>query len=1087
MLQRLRFLLLLSMALTVLSATPQSFFAPLFAEEPAASKDGTAPAPTPEQVKFFETEIRPLLANNCYKCHGEEKQNGGLRVDSLGALLAGGDSGPSIAPGAPDESLLIEAINYESFEMPPTGKLDEPARAALTRWIEMGAPWPGDAGVAVRTEATAKITEEDRAWWAFQPVREPEVPMSDDGGWARNPVDHFILQKLKQNNLTPSDEADRVTLIRRASFDLTGLPPSQEEIAAFLADASPQAYEAMIDRLLDSPRYGEHWGRYWLDLVRYAESDGYRQDAYRKNAWRYRDYVIRSFNADKPYDQFVREQLAGDEIAPHDPDALAATGYLRAWVYEYNQRDVRTQWSTILNDVTDVTGDVFLGMGVGCARCHDHKFDPILQEDYYRLQAFFTPLLPRDDQLLLNTEERRNYEEKLAAWETMTADVRAELDAFLRPYRESAVRSIIGMFTKDIQEMVYKPAAERAPLEHQLAELAYRQVDTEGGGVEARIKGDARKKYDELKAKLAAFDAHKPTPPMGLGVCDVGLAAPETTIPGDRQKRDIPPGFLTLLDPEPAQITPPDGLASTGRRTALAEWINREDNPLTHRVIVNRLWQYHFGQGLVATASDFGHLGEPPSHPELLDWLVVQFLNNGRQFKPMHRLLMTSATYRQLATRPASEVAKRVDPANRLWWRMNIRRLRAEQVRDAMLASTGELDLTAGGEGVDHAQPRRSVYLKVLRNTPESLLEAFDVADGFNSTAQRATTTTANQALLLFNGPWMLARAKSLKTRLEREGAQDDRAFIDAAMRHTLGRTPTTSELEAATDFLQKQAQRVKPAAPTLAADAPTGAMPQREGQAADLAGNGKRSRLAVPANSELPADDFTIEAFVMLRSLYEDASVRVIASQWTGDNNQPGWSLGVTSKKSKYRPQNLILQLVGAAPDQPPKYEVIASNIHLELNKPYYVAASIKTGGDAERAASFYVKDLDASETELQSARVPFQVNGSHRSQAALVLGGRDGRQASDWDGLVDDVRLSAGALSPGQLLINATARLDTTVGLWRFENQPGFYADESGRGNNLQTVQAASSPNALQPHDAARIDFCHILLNANEFLYVE
>ncbi len=1062
----------------------------------ALAEEAESLAPTPEQAKFFETDVRPLLANHCFKCHGPDKQSGELRLDSRAAMLQGGDSGPAIVPGKPEESLLIEAVKYESFEMPPSGQLDAKAIDVLTRWIAMGAPWPGDTGVAVRS-GEPLISDEDRAWWAFQPVREPPVPEVDDNGWSKSPIDKFIYQKLAENGLTPSQEADRRTLLRRASFDLTGLPPTPEEVEAFLADTSPNAYEAMIDRLLDSPRYGEHWARYWLDLVRYAESDGYRQDAYRPTAWRYRDYVIKSFNDDKPYDQFVREQLAGDEIAPHDPEALAATGYLRLWIYEYNQRDAPLQWETILNDITDVTADVFLGMGMGCARCHNHKFDPILQEDYFRLQAFFTPILPYDQCQLITPEQRREYEAQLAQWEAMTAEIRAEMEKIEAPHRLAATKAAVGMFPPEIQAMCNKPEDERTPRERQLVDLVLRQVENWQG----RIKGDEKKRYDELKAKLAEFDKYKPAPPpTTISVRDVGLVAPPTVIPGDRRQRDIPPGFLTVLDPEPAKVTPRPDIASTGRRTALAEWINREDNPLTHRVIVNRLWQHHFGQGLVATPNDFGRLGEPPSHPELLDWLVVQFLKNGRRLKPMHRLMMNTATYRQSAladhrlvladSNSEQQGAERnpqvVDPSNRLLWRMNIRRLRAEQVRDAILAATGELDLTMGGEGADLTRPRRAVYLKVLRNTPEPLLEAFDVADGFNSTALRQTTTTANQALLMFNGPWMLARAKALKTRLEKEGARDDYEFVNAAWRIMFSRAPTTSEVESSLTFLREQAGRVGEKSQADAERPPLVTLPGREGQAADISEKNAKTRLAVADNPSLPSGDFTIEAYVLLRSLYEDAAVRVIASQWNGNTNSPGWSLGVTSKQSRYTPQNLILQIVGDGANGQRVYQVVPSNILLDLNKPYYVAASVSLAGSNGPQAMFYVKELGATEKPLNTARVPLQVHGGYRSKANLVVGGRDEPGRASWDGLLDDVRLSAIAVPPEQLLINSTAPLDDVVGMWRFENEPGFYADESGRQNALRPTAPPSSQ-AADPHSAARVDFCHVLLNTNEFLYVE
>ncbi|MCZ2342560.1 MAG: DUF1549 domain-containing protein, partial [Bacteroidales bacterium] len=360
-----------------------------------------AAEPTPEQARFFEAEVRPLLAEKCYSCHSEAKNKfrGGLSVDSLAGLLRGGDTGPAIVPGEPSKSLLIEAILYsnDDLQMPPKRKLTDAEIATLTKWVKLGAPWPNaKKSVASNRRIPGNITEEDRQWWAFQPIQAVTPPSAGEG-WARTPVDRFIAQKLQERSLTPAPITARAVLIRRATFDLWGLPPSPEEIEAFVSDPDPNAYEKLIDRLLASPHYGERWARHWLDLVRYADSDGYRLDSYRPDAWRYRDYVIRSFNTDKSYDRFVQEQLAGDELFPNDPDAITATGYLRHWIYEYNQRDVRTQWDLILTDVTDTTADVFLGLGLQCARCHDHKFDPLLQKDYFRLQAFLSNILPQDN------------------------------------------------------------------------------------------------------------------------------------------------------------------------------------------------------------------------------------------------------------------------------------------------------------------------------------------------------------------------------------------------------------------------------------------------------------------------------------------------------------------------------------------------------------------------------------------------------------------------------------------------------------------------------------------------------------------
>jgi hypothetical protein len=770
---------------------------PVFAAEPDA-----------DALKFFEMKVRPILSENCFKCHGPAKQKGGLRLDSRIGVLKGGENGPAVVPGRRDESLLVEAIHYEGLEMPPAGKLDADKIAILTRWVELGAPWPASeppSAAAAATAARPRITDEDRKFWAFQPIRPRPVPAPAGDRWSRNPIDRFVFARLAAEGLAPAPEADRLTLIRRASFDLTGLPPAPEDVDAFLADGDPRAYEHLVDRLLASPRYGERWARHWLDLVRYAESDGYRADAYRPETWRYRDYVIRAFNDDMPYDRFVTEQLAGDELAPGDPALMVATSFLRLWIYEHNQRDVHEQWRAILNDLTDVTSDVFLGLGMGCARCHDHKFDPILQEDYYRLQAFFTPLLPRDDLPIGTAAEWRGYQEKLAAWEAATAEVRAAIAAIERPYQEKAAKGAIDKFPKETQAIYFKPESERTPLEEQVYYLVARQVIDEQE--KPKLSAEDKTRLKALEKQLAAFDRQKPEPlPVAFTVSDVGPSAPPTRILGDRSGREIAPGFLTLLDPAPARIKRnPAAANSTGRRTALARWLTRPDNPLPSRVMVNRLWQYHFGRGLVSTPSDFGRLGELPSHPELLDWLAAEFVAQGWSLKAMHRLIMTSATYRQTALRPAPAVVRQKDPENRLLWRMNTRRLEIEPIRDAMLCVSGELDTTMGGPAVASTEPRRTIYAKVMRNTHDPLCDAFDAPDGSNTTPTRNITITPTQSLILINGAWTLARAKALARRLERIAGSDGVERITLAYRLAFGRVPTQAELSDAEAFLTRE------------------------------------------------------------------------------------------------------------------------------------------------------------------------------------------------------------------------------------------------------------------------------------------
>jgi hypothetical protein len=626
-------------------------------------------------------------------------------------------------------------------------------------------------------------------------------------------IDQFVLASLKSAGLEPAEEAAPEMLVRRLYFDLTGLPPTVGELDAYLADSSTDRYEALVDRLLASPRYGERWARHWLDLVRYAESDGYKQDDYRPYAWRYRDYVIGAFNDDKPYDQFVREQLAGDELAPHDPAALAATGYLRLGIYEYNAKDARTQWDFILNDITDVTADVFLGLGLSCARCHDHKFDPILQADYFRLRAFFAPLLLRDDVPLATPEELTAHEAKLAVWQAQTAELRRELDDIARPKLEKAADDEIRRFPADIQALIRMPRSARSPLEDQLAELAYRQVIDKMNGVnlEKSLKGETQERWQQLQAELKSYDAGKPAPlPAGYTATDVGAIAPPNQIPASRRgaAKDVVPGFLTILDPEPATIAPLAGdsqsgrAASTGRRTALAKWLTRADNPLTARVIVNRVWQQHFGRGLVGTTSDFGVLGDRPSHPELLDYLATQFVEGGWRFKALHRSIVTSATYRQTAVRQSPHQAVTIDPGNRLLWRMNSRRLEAEQIRDALLAVSGDLNSAAGGEGVDTKQPKRSIFTKIMRNRKDALLDVFDMADGLLSMPQRNVTTTATQSLLMINSDLTLHPAAVWAGRLQAEIFTDDTELVRRAYRTAFARFPTDSQANAAVNFL---------------------------------------------------------------------------------------------------------------------------------------------------------------------------------------------------------------------------------------------------------------------------------------------
>jgi len=1043
-----------------------------------------------EGERFFTEKVQPILTEHCHKCHSHnaDKIKGGLVLDSLSGFLTGGDSGPAIVPGKPEASLLLKAIGYgdEDLQMPPKGKkLSEEQIRTVTQWVKMGAPWPGSETNKI---ARGKITDEDRQWWSFQPLKKVSPPKADDGGWSQNEIDRFIYAKLAAESLKPSPEALRQTLIRRLSFDLIGLPPTPAEVDAFVNDASPEAYEKLIERLLSSPHYGERWARHWLDLVRYADSDGYRIDDYRPNAWRYRDYVIDAFNSDKPYDRFVKEQLAGDELWPQEKEAMVATTFLRHWIYEYNNRDVRGQWTTILNDLTDTTGDLFLGLGVQCARCHDHKFDPILQRDYYRLQAFFAPILPRDDLPLATANEYAAYKEKLRQWEDATAEIRRQIDEIEAPHRLAAGDVVMKKFTDDLQELIRKPQEQRTPYEHQIAELAYRQVLYEHGRFQSRIKGEEKDRWEALKKQLAEFDQVKPVaPPPVFSATDVGSAAPPTFLPKGK-KEPIEPGFLTLLDQNPAVIPVVDGVPnSTGRRTALANWITNAKNPLTTRVIVNRVWQYHFGRGLVASSSDFGKLGEPPSHPELLDWLTQRFIDDGWSFKKLHKLILTSATYRQSALTPPSDVAKKKDPENRWLWRMNIRRLDAEQIRDALLASSGEVDVTPGGPPVDASKPRRTIYTKVMRNTRDPLLDVFDVPENFVSTGQRNVTTTPSQALLMMNGTYLLDRARAMAARLEKQNFSRNDDLVTAAYRLAFGREPQSGERWEAVAFLREQATRVdtKPR-PARAIAFESDKMPYREGRAALMQPNGMQNKFEVPRSGSLVTEKFTIEAFVLLKSVYDDAAVRTIASVWDGKETSPGWSFGVTGRKSRNRPQTLVLQLAGRPMEGNTGGEAIFSGLNLELNKPYFVAACVDLANTNENGITFYSKDLSNDDEPLQIAHVAHRTAQPIRSRADFTIGGRDDRVDHVWDGLIDDVRLSNSVLKPEQLLLTSESINETTMGFWRFESATSYQKDSSPRANDIRAKIAPVTAPA-NPRAAALIDFCHVLLNANEFLYVD
>jgi cytochrome c553 len=768
---------------------------------------------TAEREAQFEREVRPVLISHCIKCHGESKQEGGLRLDTHEGILAGGDSGPVLVPGKPDESLLIEAVHHRGLEMPPASKLPNKAILHLERWVSGGAIWP-ESTKSLRV-SEGNITDEDRQWWAFQPLQKIEPPADTNDTWSKTPIDHFVWKGLAEHQLQPAPTADKAALIRRVYFDLIGLPPSPIEIDSFLRDDSSDALESMVDRLLEDERYGEHWARFWLDLVRYSESDGWNQDAFRPLIWRYRDYVVNAFNSDKPYPKFVLDQLAGDEVDGDYPEGLIAAGFMRLGIYEYNQRDARGQWNDIMNEMTDVAGDVFLGMSVSCARCHQHKFDPIPQKDYFKLRAFFEPVCWKDNVVAATQDQKREYQEKLAVWEKETQTIRDDLAKLLEPYEKKKWASTVDKFPLDIQACFHMDPKDRTSWQEQMSYLVSRQYLEEGNGPYKSMKKEDVEKREALEKELAKFDHLKPKPlPEIMAAMDFpGMIAP-TVIPEDSRRAPVSPGVLEVLSsivelPSLSETKIREGAA--GRRTTLAKWIGDSRNPLTTRVIVNRIWQQHFGQGLVATSSDFGHLGETPTHPELLDWLTATFIEQGWSFKKLHKQILMSATWQQSARHPEANQYQSVDPAERLLWRARVRRLQAEQIRDAMLVSSGEMSQKVGGPSVTEDKPRRSLYLKSFRNQNDTFLHGFDVANGLQSVALRDNTTTPTQSLLLLNGKYALGQASKFADRLTAMQLPPDET-LRMAFRWTWGREPSQQEWEKATQYVNYVAGEDAPA-----------------------------------------------------------------------------------------------------------------------------------------------------------------------------------------------------------------------------------------------------------------------------------
>ena len=763
-----------------------------------------------------------IIATRCRGCHNDQVRSSSLALTSAANLLKGGTRGPAIIPGQPDQSLLLKLVSSGPPRMPLNGTpLSAAEIETIRQWIAQGAVWT-----------------DPEPWWSLKPLAKPSVPVTQST-WAKTPIDSFILAKLQEKSLTASNEADRRTLIRRLTYDLHGLPPTIDEVNAFLADPSPNAYEKLVDRLLASPRYGERWGRHWLDVVHYGESHGFDKDKPRRNAWPYRDYVIAAFNNDKPYTRFVEEQLAGDALYPDDPQATVALGFIAAGPWDFVGQAELREGTTDKNmtrtldrdDMVAATMSSFVSITAHCARCHDHKFDPIKQEEYYNLQSVFAGVDRAD----------RPFDTNPAVFRTRTAllSQKRELAAKLRPLEDTASEiktPEIEALDKQLEawkEISATDPASRPPeIKQKITEGTARRKEL----LKAAIPADLAAKLADLRSKLSDLDtqlAALPKPqyvyaaanyfePIGTFRFPIEPRPVSLLQRGsvDRPLAVSQPGALSCVPGLKAQFGVPLTAPESDRRVALAHWITSPNNMLTWRSIVNRVWHYHFGAGIVDTPNDFGHMGSKPTHPELLDWLATDFRDSGGSFKHLHKLIVMSAVYRQASNN--NDANAKIDAGNQYLWRANRQRLDAESLRDSIVTAAGKLDLTMGGPAVeqfffkdDHSpiydysrfdpdapgNYRRSVYRFLVRSVPDPLMERFDCPDISLITAKRNTTITAIQALALMNNPFVLRQAEHLAERAKAAGGNEIRNIY----RWTLQRDPDPKEEQLLQAYEQRE------------------------------------------------------------------------------------------------------------------------------------------------------------------------------------------------------------------------------------------------------------------------------------------
>jgi mono/diheme cytochrome c family protein len=752
----------------------------------------------PKKSVDFNRQVRPLLAKHCYACHGPDKAESGVRLSDFESAIREADSGEvAVKPHKPENSEMIIRITSTDagLRMPPEGEgLDEKSIAILRQWIAEGAEYTKH--------------------WSFQPIRRPKVPAADRTDWIQNPIDAFILSSLEEANLAPNPKASPRTLIRRLFYSLLGVPPTQIEIESFESNPSSEAYEELVDRLLADPRLGERWGRHWLDVVRYAETNSFERDGLKENAWKYRDYVIRSFNDDKPYDQFLMEQLAGDEIDNPTLDSLIATGLYRLGIWDDEPADPLQAAYDGFDDLVTVAGQGLLGLTLNCARCHDHKIDPIPQKDYYRLVAFFR------DVGQFGTRSDQNGPNQIDVSPPELQDRFRKLDRELKETKAAINRleqiGIVRM--KGVDQRKTETDKRKEVLKKQLREFL--DLD-EWESYEA-----LNDKEKDIAGKLRALPKRDFI--LGLARCD--SQPPETHIllrgspqnEGDR----VEPGFVSIMESPAPQIPQASRDApSAGRRKVFAEWVVDEKNWFTSRVIVNRLWQHHFGRGIVRSANNFGQLGDNPTHPELLDWLASELIRRDWNLKSIHRLIVTSQAYQMSSKSRPDGLAN--DPDNHAFWQFPMRRLSAEELRDSVLAVSGDLNLEkfgpsffpdvadevkAGqsrpGKGWGNSsveeQSRRSVYIHIKRSLIPPELSVFDFPETDQTCEARFLTTQAAQALGLLNGKFLQEQADRFANRVEQESADGIAARIALAIRLAYGRTAEEEEVQSAIELTKK-------------------------------------------------------------------------------------------------------------------------------------------------------------------------------------------------------------------------------------------------------------------------------------------